>query len=85
MVARIRHALPEEGGKEAGPREIGKLLWRDMEHLSLPMDHAGCLVAAAVREKRAIRTETRRGEGSAAGPGESGPPGPPARPRPPPP
>ena len=67
LVARIRHALPEEGGKEAGPRGIGKLLWRDMEHLSLPMDHAGCLVAAAVREKRAIRTETGCGVASAAG------------------
>jgi len=68
LVARIRHALPEEGGKETGPREFGKLLWRDMEHLSLPMDHAGCLVAAAVRERRAIRTETGCGKLSSAGP-----------------
>jgi two-component system sensor histidine kinase HydH len=67
-VARIRHVLPEEGGKEAGPREFGKLLWRDMEHLSLPMEHTGCLVAAAVREKRAIRTETGCGKVSAADP-----------------
>ena len=57
-VARIRHALPEEGGKEAGPREFAKLLWRDMDRFSLPMENTGCLVARAVREGRAVRTET---------------------------
>jgi signal transduction histidine kinase/putative methionine-R-sulfoxide reductase with GAF domain len=55
---RSRRVLPEEGGTEAGMKEIGKMLWRDMEGLSLPLGNPVCLVAKAVREKRAIRTDT---------------------------
>ena len=61
--------LPQEVGTEAGARELGKRLWRDMEHLSLPMGNSLCLVTKAVRERRSVRTDSGCGS-KAAGPSE---------------
>jgi signal transduction histidine kinase len=55
---RSRRVLPEEGGTEAGMKEIGKMLWGDLEGHSIPLGNPACLVAKAVREKRPIRTDS---------------------------
>ncbi|HEU5360807.1 MAG TPA: GAF domain-containing protein [Candidatus Deferrimicrobiaceae bacterium] len=69
-AAQGRKVLPGEGGTEAVDRKIGKMLWDDMEHLSLPMTISGCLVVKAVRERRAVRTES--GCGACAAPSPRG-------------
>ncbi len=57
-AARSRLLLPKEGGANPGARQIGKRLWSDMKDLSLPVNDPVCLVAKAVREKRAVRADS---------------------------
>jgi signal transduction histidine kinase len=56
-LARLASTLP--GGVE-GPGEavIRKMLWPDIEKISIPVNSGGCLVARAVNEQQAVRTET---------------------------
>jgi two-component system sensor histidine kinase HydH len=49
---------PEEGATEAGMKKIGKMLWSEIEDLSIPMDNHECLVGKSVREKRAVRADS---------------------------
>jgi two-component system sensor histidine kinase HydH len=55
---RSHRILPEEGATEAGMKKIGKMLWSEVEDLSIPVDNHGCLVGKAVREKRAVRADS---------------------------
>jgi two-component system sensor histidine kinase HydH len=56
-MAKLPAALPGSGD---GPNEsiIRGLLWEDIDHIKIPLKAEGCLIARAVREKHAIRTET---------------------------
>jgi signal transduction histidine kinase/putative methionine-R-sulfoxide reductase with GAF domain len=58
-----------EGMPDADGEEARRMLWPGVETLRIPLAGARCLVARAVVEKRAVRTET--GCGAAAG--ETGP------------
>ena len=53
-----------EGGGNGG--ELWKDLWPDIERFHVPLGNSDCLVARAVREKRAVRTETGCPPASAA-------------------
>ncbi len=69
-AARFRRVPPEDGGVEGGARRIGRMLWDDVETLSIPMGSSICLVAKAVQERRAVRAESGCGgmpEGSSKG------------------
>jgi two-component system sensor histidine kinase HydH len=69
-TVRSQRIPPEEGATEAGAKRIGKMLWSDIEDLSIPMDNPKCLVGKAVREKRAVRADSGCGaspSGSPAG------------------
>jgi len=54
----------QENGEAAEGEEFRKLLWKDVERLSLPISGSGCLVAKAVLEKRPVRTGTGCGPSS---------------------
>jgi signal transduction histidine kinase len=55
-VAGLPTEAPEGGEAAAETEEVRKLLWEDVERLSLPLRGAECLVAKAVLEKRPVRT-----------------------------
>ncbi len=61
-LAKLAASLP--GGVE-GPGEaaIGKMLWPGIDAIRIPVSTGECLVARAVSEQRAIRTETGCGRG----------------------
>lgn len=67
--ARSLEAPSREEGHEPGAKDLGKLLWRDMDRFSLPMSRTGCLVARAVLEKRPIRTDAGCGSSPGSEPG----------------
>jgi len=69
-AARVRRIPPGNGGVEAGVKHIGRMLWNDVESLSIPVGDTGCLILKAVRERKAVRTESGCGavpEGSRKG------------------
>jgi len=51
-------AEPREGDTVPEGEESRKMLWPEVEHIVLPLDRSGCLVASAVRDRKAVRTET---------------------------
>ncbi len=59
-VRRLAKLAASVSGGIEGPGEavIGKMLWPDIELIRIPVTTGGCLVAQAVNEQRAIRTET---------------------------
>ncbi len=64
-AARASRVPPEEEWADADAGQIGKMLWPGMEDFSLSLEKPGCLVAKAVREKQAVRTESGCGAASA--------------------
>ena len=54
---RARGVSPEEEWTDLESGRIGKMLWPDTEQFSLSLGASGCLVAKAVLEKQAVRTE----------------------------
>ncbi|MGA7105446.1 MAG: ATP-binding protein, partial [Candidatus Deferrimicrobiaceae bacterium] len=67
-TVRSQRILPEEGATEAGAKRIGKMLWSEIEDLSIAMDNSGCLVGKAVREMRAVRADSGCGASSSGSP-----------------
>jgi signal transduction histidine kinase len=56
-LAKLAATLPN-GVEGPGEGTIRKMLWADIEHITIPVAEGGCLVARAVTEQQAIRTET---------------------------
>src|SRR5512141_584749 len=57
-IGRLPRGLLGDGATGAAGEEIRSLLWSAVENLRIPMVHASCLVARAVKEKRPVRTES---------------------------
>ena len=57
-IGRLPRGLLGDGATGAAGEEIRTLLWSDVGNLRIPMSDASCLVAKAVKEKRAVRTES---------------------------
>ena len=57
-IGRLPRGLLGDGATAAAGEEIRTLLWSDVGNLRIPMSDASCLVAKAVKEKRAVRTES---------------------------
>jgi signal transduction histidine kinase len=57
--------LPAEGAAGAEGEEIRRLLWTGVESLRVPLASPRCLVARAVAERRAVRTESGCGAAAA--------------------
>jgi two-component system, NtrC family, sensor histidine kinase HydH len=72
-IARLPKGLLGDSATVAVEEEIRNLLWSDVGNLKIPMSDASCLVAKAVKEKRAVRTESGcvapKDAGDAAPPG----------------
>lgn len=61
---RARLVSPEGEWADLDAGRIGKMLWPGMGEFSLSLGKSGCLVAKAVREKQAVRTESGCPKGS---------------------
>ncbi|HEX7519019.1 MAG TPA: GAF domain-containing protein [Candidatus Deferrimicrobium sp.] len=57
-IARLPKGLLGDSATVAVEEEIRTLLWSDVGNLRIPMSDVSCLVAKAVKEKRAVRTES---------------------------
>jgi GAF domain-containing protein len=64
-IDRLPRNLVEEG-IEGAKEEIRELLWPDAERLRIPLGEPACVAARAVREKRAVRSESRCDAGAGA-------------------
>ena len=51
-----------EDGEPGGDEKLRKLLWPDIERLSIPLHGSDCLVAKAVLEKKPVQTRTGCGQ-----------------------
>jgi signal transduction histidine kinase/putative methionine-R-sulfoxide reductase with GAF domain len=58
LAADLLQEVPENGEPETEGEEFRKLLWDDVERLSLPLVGTGCLLAKAVLDMKPVRTRT---------------------------